>query len=92
MEEGEAAPIGQQAAPQVIPAVDLVHGLVVDDLPSSCAGERQLTWRISRKPGLNQLDSRCSRSASSARHSGRGQPIEQRAAQPVSAPCRPARG
>ena len=32
VEEGEAAAVGLQAAAQVVPAVDGVHGLVVDDL------------------------------------------------------------
>ncbi len=32
MEEGEAAAVGRQAAPQIVPAMDLVDRLVCDQL------------------------------------------------------------
>jgi hypothetical protein len=38
VEEGEAAAVGLQAAAQVVPAVDLVHRLVVDDLLQQLRG------------------------------------------------------
>ena len=32
MEEGEAAAVGRKAAPQIVPALDLVHRLIGDQL------------------------------------------------------------
>ena len=71
MEEAEAAPVRRlEAAAQVVPVPDRVHGLVADDLLQDIGRRRPVDRRSTRKPRLNQDENRWAKSASSASRSG----------------------
>ena len=71
MKEGEQPPVLRlDAAAQVVPAADGVHGLVADDLFQDVGRRRPVDARSTRKPGLNHDENRCVKSSSSTSSTG----------------------